>query len=49
MTMKRTIVAVVAAASSQAVLGFAPSITPAPRSGVLALRAQVLCSEFSDI
>jgi len=47
--MKRTIVAVVAAASSQAVLGFAPSITPAPRSGVLALRAQVLCSEFSDI
>jgi len=49
MTMKRTLVAVVAAASSQVVLGFAPSMTPAPRSGVLALRAQVLCLGFSSI
>jgi len=39
--MKSALVAVVAAATSQAVLGFAPVSPAGTRSGVLALRAQV--------
>jgi len=38
--MKSTVVAVLAA-MSQGALAFAPVAAPAPRSGVLALRAQV--------
>ncbi len=38
--MKSTVVAVIAALS-QGALAFAPAAAPAPRSGVLALRAQV--------
>ncbi len=39
--MKAGLVAAVAAASVEAALGFAPVAPAAPRSGVLALRAQV--------
>jgi hypothetical protein len=39
--MKCAIVTFVAAASAEAALGFAPVAPTAPRSGVLALRAQV--------
>ena len=39
--MKAALVAAVAAASAEAALGFAPVAPAAPRSGVLALRAQV--------
>jgi hypothetical protein len=39
--MKCAVVAFVAAASAEAALGFAPVAPTAPRSGVLALRAQV--------
>jgi len=41
LAMKYAVVAVVAAASAEAALGFAPVAPAAPRSGVLALRAQV--------
>ena len=41
---KSTVVAVIAALS-QGALAFAPAAAPAPRSGVLALRAQVLLFE----
>jgi hypothetical protein len=41
--MKCAVVAFVAAASAEAALGFSPVAPTAPRSGVLALRAQV-CS-----
>jgi hypothetical protein len=39
--MKSALVFAVAAASAEAALGFAPVAPAAPRSGVLALRAQV--------
>jgi len=41
LTMKSVLVFAVAAASAEAALGFAPVAPAAPRSGVLALRAQV--------